>query len=125
MIYSAAKTGNSSCRFSGVLIVAHHCPEGDARWTNIQQAIHAAEDGWTIELCDATFAGLGNRNIDFHGKVLTLRSRSGNPENCIINCEGTNAWQLSRRAFVFDGDDGAPQICGITIFDGRGGLEGG
>ena len=64
------------------------CPDGSGDFVTIQDAIDIAADGDIIELCDATFEGPGNRNIDFHGLAITVRSEGGNPAKCIINCGG-------------------------------------
>ncbi|NJN40621.1 MAG: hypothetical protein HC807_07060 [Gammaproteobacteria bacterium] len=52
--------------------------------------LDALVDGDTIELIDGIFAGDGNRDLDFHGKAVTLRSRSGDPERCILDAEGSH-----------------------------------
>jgi hypothetical protein len=56
-------------------------------YATIAAAVAAASDGDVIELADATYTGTGNYNVDFGGKSLTVESASGNPENCIIDCE--------------------------------------
>ena len=65
------------------------CPDGSGEFTTIQAAIDVAGDDHIIELCDDTYTGPGNRDLDLLGKALTLRSASGNPEACIIDCQGT------------------------------------
>jgi len=52
-------------------------------YITIQDAIDSANDSDTIEVEDGVYTGTGNRNIDFKGKAITLKSKSGNPENCI------------------------------------------
>jgi hypothetical protein len=63
-------------------------PDGTGDFPTIQAAIDAAQDGDVIELTDGTFMGNGNRDIDYLGKAITVRSQSGDPETCIIDCEG-------------------------------------
>ncbi len=99
------------------------CPDGqppEVDFPTIQQAVDAAAAGDVIELCDATFTGLQNRNIHFDQKVLTLRSRSGDPAACVIDCDGRHvipSWPQARRGFVFERFDEVT-ISGVTVFDG-------
>jgi len=67
------------------------CPPGPPEYDYavIQEAIAAAESGDIIELCDSRFVGALNRNLDFQGKELILRSQSNNPQQCVIDCEGS------------------------------------
>jgi hypothetical protein len=64
------------------------CPDGSGDFETIQAAIDAAADGDVIELCDATFSGPGNRDIDYLGKAIIVRSASGNPATCVMDCGG-------------------------------------
>ncbi len=55
----------------------------------IQAAIDAAVDGCEIVVADGTFTGDGNRDLDFGGKAITLRSANG-PAACFIDMMGAN-----------------------------------
>ncbi len=66
-------------------------PDGQGDFPTIQAAVDAAVDGDVIELSLGTFLGDGNRDIDFLGKAITIRSANGNPEKCIIDCEGSES----------------------------------
>lgn len=67
-------------------------PSGTGDYPTIQEAVVAAQAaGDTIILANGTFEGPGNRDIDFQGKDLTLRSATGNPDLSIINCEGSQS----------------------------------
>ena len=57
-------------------------------YPKIQTAINFAEDGDVIVVSDGVWKGAGNKNIDFLGLAITVRSKNG-PENCIIDCEGS------------------------------------
>ena len=50
-------------------------PDGTGDVATIAEAIDAATDGDVIELADGVFTGAGNRNLDFQGKAITLRSQ--------------------------------------------------
>ena len=62
-------------------------PDGNGDFVTIQAAIDSAVAGDIIELSDGVFTGDGNRDLDFLGKGITLRSQSGDPELCVIDCE--------------------------------------
>jgi hypothetical protein len=93
-------------------------PEGTGDFPTIQAAINAAHYGDIIELTDGTFTGEGNRDIDYYGKSITVRSQSGNAEVCIIDCEGAG------RGISCSGvsEDGALE--GVTITGGAADLGG-
>jgi predicted outer membrane repeat protein len=61
-------------------------PDGVGEFATIQAAVDGACSGDTILLADGTFQGYGNRDIDLKGKALVVRSRSGNPATCVIDC---------------------------------------
>ena len=77
---------------------------------SIQEALTNSQEGATIIVRDGIYDGPNNRNLDFGGKSITLRSENG-PENCIIDCEGAG------RGFIFEGSFEAP-IGADTIVDG-------
>ncbi|MFC1572431.1 right-handed parallel beta-helix repeat-containing protein [Candidatus Eisenbacteria bacterium] len=92
-------------------------PDGLGDFPTIQTAIDAAADGDIIELADGLFAGDGNRDIDFLGKALTVRSQSGDPEACIIDCDGSAG--SPHRGFAFRTGEGPGSVLeGLTITGG-------
>ena len=48
-----------------------------ADFSTIQAALDASWDGDTIIVRDGTYTGAGNRDIDFNGKAVHLRSENG------------------------------------------------
>jgi hypothetical protein len=58
-----------------------------ADYATIQMAIDASMDGDVVLVGPGTYAGEGNRDIDFKGKSITVKSEDG-PESCIIQCGG-------------------------------------
>lgn len=93
-------------------------PYGNGDFTRIQPAINATVSGDIIELADARYTGDGNRDLDFGGREITLRSRNGDPQACIIDCQGS--WHEPRRAFYFHSWEGPDNtfIEGIRIVNG-------
>lgn len=82
----------------------------------IQSAIDAAHDYDIIIVADGTYTGEGNRDIDFLGKSITLRSQNG-PQTCIIDCEG--AEQDPHRAFIFQTAETRDSVLdGFTVTNG-------
>jgi hypothetical protein len=83
----------------------------------IQEAIDASVDGDEIVVLAGTYVGVGNVNLDFGGRAITLRSARG-ADSTIIDCEE------SGRAFHFrSGETAQTRVEGFTIT--RGGLDGG
>ena len=60
-----------------------------SEYPTIQAAIDAADpnNGDEVIIADGTYTGAGNKDLDFAGKAITVRSASGNPALCIIDCE--------------------------------------
>ncbi len=87
-------------------------------YPTIQQAIDAAYDGDTVIVADGTYTGEGNRDIDFLGKAITVRSESG-PNNCVIDCNSTEG--KSHKGFYFHtAEDTNSVLEGFTITNGFG-----
>ncbi len=80
---------------------------------SIQEAIDASADQAIINVIDGTYTGLGNRDIDFYGKAITLRSLNG-PANCIIDCEG-----LGRGFDFHSGETQQTIVDGFTVTNGQ------
>jgi len=90
--------------------------DGPADFATIQAAIDDSNDGDTVLVADGTYTGDGNRDIDFHGKGITVKSQNG-PENCIIDCNGSEAHK--HRGFYFHSEeDACSSVIGFTITNG-------
>ncbi len=86
------------------------------RYPTIQAAIDASVDGDVVLVADGVYTGPGNRDIDFRGKSITLRSASG-PDSCVINCQGTE--DDRHRGFWFhSGESEAAVLDGFTVRNG-------
>ena len=65
--------------------------DAPADFTTIQAAIDDANDGDQVVIQPGTYTGLGNRDIDFKDKTITVRSIDPNDPNIVrstvINCQ--------------------------------------
>jgi hypothetical protein len=97
--------------------------DGPADFNNIQAAINDSNNGDTIIVADGIYTGEGNRDIELshglpHGqtRAITVRSANG-PENCIIDCNGTES--EPHRGFYFHNNEDANSVLdGFTITNG-------
>ena len=82
-------------------------------YPTIQAAIDAAAVGDTVLIKPGTYTGVGNRDISFKGKAITVRSLLG-PATCIIDCGGLG------RGFLFETNEKNTSILqGLTIKNGK------
>ncbi len=92
-------------------------PDGSGDFPTIRAAVTAAADGDTVALADGTFRGDGNRDIDYLGKAITIVSWSGDPEACVLDCQGSLS--EPHRGFQFQTGEGASSILeSVTIANG-------
>ncbi|MFH1954025.1 MAG: right-handed parallel beta-helix repeat-containing protein [Pseudomonadota bacterium] len=88
-------------------------------YSTIQAGINAASNGDTVLVADGTYTGEGNKNLDFKGKAITVKSENG-ASSSIIDCEG------SGQGFYFHSGEGADSLLsGFTITNGNAGYGGG
>jgi predicted outer membrane repeat protein len=92
-------------------------PQGTGNFPTIQAAIDAVSTGDTIDLLDGTYVGDGNHDVDFRAKAVTLRSQSGNPSSCIIDCQGSP--DEAHRGFLFVSGEGSTSVIeAVTVRNG-------
>jgi len=90
-------------------------------YDSIQEAIDNAENGITIIVQEGTYTGLGNRDINFRGLGITVRSTNPNNLNVvaatIIDCNGSEPEPY--RGFYFHNFETSNSILdGLTITNG-------
>jgi predicted outer membrane repeat protein len=85
-------------------------------YPTIQAAVDAASDGDVVIVSDGVFSGEGNRDVDFLGKAITVRSENG-PEGCVIDCQGSET--EPHRGFLFGSGEGPEsRLDGFTVING-------
>ncbi len=96
------------------LYVSGHTFHVPGESSTIQEAIDTALPGDVVEIADGTYTGTGNKNLDFGGKAITLRSALGDRALCVIDC------QRDDRGIDFRNGEGPDSIVeGLTITNGR------
>ncbi|SYZ71895.1 exported hypothetical protein [Candidatus Zixiibacteriota bacterium] len=83
-------------------------------YKTIQKGLDVATSGDTVIVVAGTYTGTGNRNLNYHGKAVVLRSASG-ADQTIIDC------QSATRGFIFDNGEGSSsKVIGFSIQNGYG-----
>jgi hypothetical protein len=83
-----------------------------SQYSTIQAGINAAVNGDTVLVANGTYTGAGNKNLDYGGRAIVVRS-SGGPDSCMIDCE----W--SGRGFDFHTNEtSAAVLSGFKIKGG-------
>jgi predicted outer membrane repeat protein/parallel beta-helix repeat protein len=95
--------------------------DNPADFNNIQAAIDNAVHGDIIIVNPGTYTGGGNRDIDYNGKAVTVRSIDPNDPDIvaatIIDSNGTK--EDPHRGFYFHNDEDANSVlAGLTITNG-------
>ena len=94
---------------------------GDGHFETIQAAIDDANEGDTIEIWPGTYTGDGNRDVDFLGKALTIRSTDPNDPDIvaatIIDCNSTTD-DFYQGFYFHSGEDANSVLNGLTITNG-------
>lgn len=97
-------------------------PDGTGDAPTIQAAVDSAAAGDEVVLANGTFGGEGNVDIDYRGKAVTVRSLSGDPSLCIIDCTPWGeCW--GDTGFLFRTGEGASSLLeGVEIRYAWGGI---
>ncbi len=104
--------------------ISDPCEDGstDHPFDAIQEAIHTAFPGETVIILPGTYAGDGNRDLDFQGKAITVQSRDpfdfSVVQTTIIDCQGLS--KNPHRGFNFHGGESTHAgVAGLTIVNGH------
>ena len=85
--------------------------------TNIQAAIAAAVDGDVVVVAPGTYTGWANRDLDFAGKAITVRSTDpGDP--AVVAATVIDCGQAGRGFIFQSGETPASVVDGLTIING-------
>jgi len=92
-------------------------------YPTIQEAIDAAESYDVIVVSPGTYTGPGNRDLDFGGKAITVRSTDPNNPALVaatvIDCQG-DPCEPHRGVNFRSGETNASVLSGLTIVNGYG-----
>ena len=92
-----------------------HVPDNFA---TLQEAIDNSSTGDTVLVSDGIYTGEENKNLDFRGKAVVLKSHNG-PRQTVIDCEFVG------RGFSFQSGEGPEtRLEGLTIRNGNEGNGG-
>jgi len=93
-------------------------PDGSGLYPTIQSALDAAQDGDQIHLAPGIFRGDGNREVDFLGKAIVLRSEVGDPSS--VSIASVDGDLIPHVAIAFsNGEQKDSRIEAITFTPGK------
>jgi len=124
IVEAADRVGNLTVDDNGGVCYMFTSDEGPRdilvpdEYGTIQEAIDHGWPGGTVWVADGIYQGQGNRDLDFKKRAITVRSING-PQNCIIDCQGTEA-EPHRGVYFHSGEDPNSRLIGFTIQNGYG-----
>ncbi|MHC4623079.1 MAG: right-handed parallel beta-helix repeat-containing protein, partial [Planctomycetota bacterium] len=87
-------------------------------YPTIQAAIDAAVDGDSVIVAEDVYTGSGNKNLDFRGKAITVRST--NPQDpCVVAATVIDCQNSGRGFYFHTGEDANSILSGFTITRGN------
>jgi beta-lactam-binding protein with PASTA domain len=101
------------------------CWDGSVDYTTIREGIRVAVDGDEVVICEGTYIGPGNRNIDFseglpEGETRAITVRSTDPCNpAVVAATVIDCKQKGRGFYFHSGETAKSTLAGITITNGR------
>ncbi len=99
-----------------------------SQYATIQAAIDASSDDDIVIIAPGTYTGTGNRDIDFQGKKIIVRSEDPDDplimNSTVIDCNGSVV--NNHRGFIFNNaESNSSVLSGLTIRDGFSDFGGG
>ncbi|MHC4638454.1 MAG: choice-of-anchor Q domain-containing protein [Planctomycetota bacterium] len=120
-VYNCQLTISDPCAINTPQIVSITLYVSNVNAQTIQDAIDAAEEGDTVIIDPGVYMGDGNRDLDFKGKEITLRSiEPDDPDvvaSTIIICQGTES-EPHRGFYFHNNEDANSVLSGFTITGG-------
>ncbi len=98
--------------------------DGTGDYATIQAAVNAAAAGDVVLLQPGTYTGVGNRDVDFAGKAITIQGMDpddpGVIDATVIDCQNAG-----RGFLLVTGETGASVLQGLTVVNGYADADGG
>ena len=79
---------NGSCGNNAWTGTSSVCAAPNGPKATIQAGIIASSNGDVVFVAAGVYTGVGNKNLSYNGRLITVRSANG-PDNCIIEFQGT------------------------------------
>lgn len=93
-------------------------PDGRGQFATIQDAVDGAQYGAIVKLEDGVYTGAGNYGVEFPDKEITLTSRSGVEENCIIDCDAVEGVVETSAFWFLEPTSNEIAITDLTVRNG-------
>ncbi|MBN1826819.1 MAG: right-handed parallel beta-helix repeat-containing protein [Candidatus Eisenbacteria bacterium] len=101
------------CQSESVFVAA----DGSGDYPDIQTSLNSCYATNVIALEKGIYTGSGNRDLDYGGKGITVCSRGGSPDSCVIDCQGSPA-DMHRGARFDSGENSYAELIEVTVRNG-------
>jgi serine protease AprX len=120
-VHTCELTISDPCAINNPQFVSITLYVSDPNAQTIQDAIDAAEDGDIVIIDPGIYTGEGNRDLDFKGKAITLRSIDPDDPDVVattvINCQGSES-EPHHGFYFHTNEDASSVLAGFTITGG-------